>query len=93
VDGQLRLTEQGEVIASKYGDPVAGRQNLETLVAATMEATLLGHDSHGPDADAFHEALEEMSGYALAAYRDWSTAHPTLFATFAKPRRSMKLAI
>ena len=40
-NGQLRLTEQGEVIASKYADPIVGRRNLETLVAATMEATLL----------------------------------------------------
>jgi phosphoenolpyruvate carboxylase len=82
VDGQLRLTEQGEVIASKYGDPVAGRQNLETLVAATMEATLLGHESHGPDADAFHEALEEMSGYALAAYRDLVYGTPNFIRYF-----------
>ena len=41
VDGALRLTEQGEVIASKYADPEAGRRNLETLAAATLEASLL----------------------------------------------------
>ena len=40
VDGALRLTEQGEVIASKYADPENGRRNLEILVAATMEASL-----------------------------------------------------
>ena len=39
VDGQIRLTEQGEVIASKYAHPEIGRRNLETLVAATLEAT------------------------------------------------------
>jgi phosphoenolpyruvate carboxylase len=38
---QIRLTEQGEVIASKYANPEIGRRNLETLVAATLEATLL----------------------------------------------------
>ena len=41
VNGQIRLTEQGEVIASKYANPEIGRRNLETLVAATLEATLL----------------------------------------------------
>jgi len=82
VDGQLRLTEQGEVIASKYGDPVAGRQNLETLVAATMEATLLGQGRQGQDTDAFHEALEEMSGYALAAYRDLVYGTPNFIRYF-----------
>jgi phosphoenolpyruvate carboxylase len=41
VNGQIRLTEQGEVIASKYAHPEIGLRNLETLVAATLEATLL----------------------------------------------------
>ena len=41
VNGALRVTEQGEIIASKYSDPELGRRNLETLVAATIEATLL----------------------------------------------------
>ncbi|HEV7803458.1 MAG TPA: phosphoenolpyruvate carboxylase, partial [Burkholderiales bacterium] len=46
VNGQIRLTEQGEVIASKYAHPEIGRGNLETLVAATLEATLL-HKTRG----------------------------------------------
>jgi phosphoenolpyruvate carboxylase len=82
VAGQLRLTEQGEVIASKYGDPVAGRHNLETLVAATMEATLLEHSSLDQDADIFHAALEEMSGHALAAYRDLVYGTPNFIRYF-----------
>src|SRR5436853_5285015 len=40
VEGALRLTEQGEVIASKYADPESGRRNLETLAAAALEASL-----------------------------------------------------
>src|SRR6185312_759233 len=47
VNGQIRITEQGEVIGSKYSDPEIGRRNLETLVAATIEATLLSHDTLG----------------------------------------------
>ena len=41
VKGQIRLTEQGEVINAKYANPEIGRRNLETLMAATLEATLL----------------------------------------------------
>ena len=41
VRGQIRLTEQGEVIASKYANPDIGRRNLETLAVAMLEATLL----------------------------------------------------
>src|SRR4029077_5364862 len=43
VSGGLRVTEQGEIIASKYSDPERGRRNLESLVAATLEASL--HDA------------------------------------------------
>ena len=39
VEGALRITEQGEVIASKYADPEVGRRNLEILAAATLEAS------------------------------------------------------
>jgi phosphoenolpyruvate carboxylase len=67
VNGQMRLTEQGEVIASKYAEPIVGRRNLETLVAATMEATLSG--GADPVEDAFAEAMEELSGHAFRAYR------------------------
>jgi phosphoenolpyruvate carboxylase len=70
VNGQLRLTEQGEVIASKYADPVVGQRNLETLVSATMEATLLERSESAGDEAAFHEALEELSGHAFAEYRN-----------------------
>ena len=41
VKGQIRVTEQGEVINAKYANPEIGRRNLETFMAATLEATLL----------------------------------------------------
>ena len=47
MSGQIRITEQGEVIASKYSDREIGRRNLETLVAATLEATLLDTEPSG----------------------------------------------
>ncbi len=69
VNGQIRITEQGEVIASKYSNPEIGRRNLETLIAATMEATLLHH--HGADSTMpeYHRIMEELSRDAFAAYR------------------------
>jgi phosphoenolpyruvate carboxylase len=69
VQGQIRVTEQGEVIAAKYGNPDVGRRNLETLVAATLEATLLPERGDAPRA-AFLEAMDELSGHAFRAYRD-----------------------
>src|SRR4029077_8459824 len=69
VNGQLRLTEQGEVIASKYADPIVGGRNLGTLVAATMEASLLDGVDLGDDEAPFYEAMEELSAHAFAAYR------------------------
>ncbi|MBI5428863.1 MAG: phosphoenolpyruvate carboxylase [Nitrosomonadales bacterium] len=69
VNGQIRITEQGEVIASKYSNPEIGRRNLETLIAATMEATLLHH--HGADSTMpeYHRIMEVLSRDAFAAYR------------------------
>ncbi|MFO1272724.1 MAG: phosphoenolpyruvate carboxylase [Rubrivivax sp.] len=67
VNGQIRLTEQGEVIGSKYANPEIGRRNLETLVAATLEATLLHPTKSAPKA--FLEAAAELSAASYAAYR------------------------
>ena len=67
VRGQIRLTEQGEVIGSKYANPDIGRRNLETLVAATLEATLL---PAAPPAPApFLEAAARLSDASMRAYR------------------------
>ncbi|HEY1226746.1 MAG TPA: phosphoenolpyruvate carboxylase, partial [Ramlibacter sp.] len=68
VRGQIRLTEQGEVIGSKYANPEIGRRNLETLVAATLEATLLQPTKAAPRA--FLDAAEALSQASMRAYRD-----------------------
>ncbi len=67
VRGQIRLTEQGEVIGSKYANPEIGRRNLETLVAATLEATLLQPTK--PATAAFLKAAAALSSSSMAAYR------------------------
>ncbi|MDE3011549.1 MAG: phosphoenolpyruvate carboxylase [Pseudomonadota bacterium] len=69
VSGQIRITEQGEVIAAKYGKPEVGRRNLETLAAATLEATLLDNEGHIEIAEGFHAELERISELAFQAYR------------------------
>ncbi|MDX1376307.1 MAG: phosphoenolpyruvate carboxylase [Burkholderiales bacterium] len=69
VDGALRMTEQGEVIASKYADPESGRRNLEVLVASVIEASLA--ERPRTDAEREHDAqvMESLSALALRAYR------------------------
>ncbi|MGB4116518.1 MAG: phosphoenolpyruvate carboxylase [Polaromonas sp.] len=67
VRGQIRLTEQGEVIGSKYANPEIGRRNLETLVAATLEATLLQPTK--PATQAFLKSAAALSSSSMAAYR------------------------
>ncbi|TAL83835.1 MAG: phosphoenolpyruvate carboxylase [Beijerinckiaceae bacterium] len=68
VGGQIRVTEQGEIISSKYSNPEIGRRNLETFVAATMEATLLMPGQHAPRPE-YLSAMEELSHAAFKAYR------------------------
>jgi phosphoenolpyruvate carboxylase len=68
VQGQIRLTEQGEVIASKYANPDVGRRHLEVLAAATLEATLL-KQSEAARKPEFLSAMEALSAHAFAAYR------------------------
>ena len=69
VQGAIRITEQGEVIAGKYSNPEVGRRNLETLAAATLEATLLHPESAEPCTDLFLQTMEELSEHAFKAYR------------------------
>jgi len=68
VQGQIRLTEQGEVIGVKYANPEVGWRNLEVLAAATLEATMLGGSAPQPPTR-YVEALDELSASAFAAYR------------------------
>ena len=68
VSGQIRITEQGEVIASKYANPEVGRRNLEILAAATLEATLLARERE-TDPAPFRAVMETLSQHAYRAYR------------------------
>lgn len=67
VKGQIRVTEQGEVINAKYANPEIGRRNLETFMAATLEATLL--TNRQAPASEFLDAAAELSVSSMTAYR------------------------
>ena len=69
IQGAIRVTEQGEVIAGKYSNAEVGQRNLETLAAATLEATLLEADRPAPPAD-YLAIMDELSAHAYRAYRD-----------------------
>jgi phosphoenolpyruvate carboxylase len=68
VNGQLRLTEQGEIISNKYANPQIGGRNLETLVAAVLEATLIAARQKPPAE--FLKAAARISELSMAAYRE-----------------------
>lgn len=68
VSGQIRLTEQGEVISSKYSNPQLGRHNLEILVSATMESSLLPTNKEIPGD--FLEAANLLSTISMSSYRE-----------------------
>jgi phosphoenolpyruvate carboxylase len=68
VNGQIRITEQGEIISSKYSNAEVGRNNLEILAAATLEASLLHPRQPAPKRD-YLTAMDQLSDLAFKAYR------------------------
>ncbi|WP_373991448.1 phosphoenolpyruvate carboxylase [Duganella sp. BuS-21] len=73
VNGQIRLTEQGEIIASKFSNKDIGRRNLELLVAATLEASLMPQPEdaeHSKQLRGFETVMAEISDRAYKAYRN-----------------------
>lgn len=69
VNGQIRLTEQGEIINSKFANAEIGRRNLETVIAATLEASLLPTQNAPKDLAAFEAVMQQLSDHAFRAYR------------------------
>ncbi|WP_298603501.1 phosphoenolpyruvate carboxylase [uncultured Sphingorhabdus sp.] len=69
VNGRIRITEQGEVIAAKYGTVDNAVANLETIASATLLASLEPDPVPNADADRFSAAMDQLSANAFAAYR------------------------
>ncbi|MBO9669669.1 MAG: phosphoenolpyruvate carboxylase [Sphingobium sp.] len=70
VQGRIRITEQGEVIAAKYGTPETARTNLEAMTSAALLASLEPERLSPTDAKRFSAAMDEISATAFRTYRD-----------------------
>jgi phosphoenolpyruvate carboxylase len=79
--GQLRVTEQGEVLNWKYADPILAEWNLELMMAASLEA-LLRPAAQSEHPDSWEEAIEEMSDTAFRIYREQIADNPEVLEYF-----------
>jgi phosphoenolpyruvate carboxylase len=85
LDGEIKVTEQGEVISDKYALPALARENLELTLAATLEATVL-HREPRTSSEAlrrYDEVMDRLSAAAHEAYRGL-VEHPDLPAYFVQ---------
>jgi len=83
VDGQIKMTEQGEVISDKYSLASLARENVELTLAASLEATVL---NRGPrqsvaDLNSWNECMQLISDSSFATYRAL-VDHPDLPSYF-----------
>jgi len=80
IDGRVKITEQGEVLASKYNLPELALYNLETVTTAVLQASLLrsGFDDIQP----WHEIMEELAARSRAHYRNLIYEQPDFIDFF-----------
>lgn len=73
LEGQIKFTEQGEVISAKYGLPRLARHNLEMALGAVLEASLLHRESRVGQGVLAHwdTTMQEVSAGAFVAYRSF----------------------
>ena len=81
VNGRIRITEQGEVVANKYADPELARQSLETLTAGVVLASLRRTEESEVAAPA-SKAMDALSRAAMRAYRHLVFETPGFVAYF-----------
>jgi phosphoenolpyruvate carboxylase len=83
IDGQIKMTEQGEVISDKYALPSLARENIELMLAASLEATVLNRAPRqsNESLDKWNACMELISENSFTAYRSLID-HPDLPAYF-----------
>jgi len=71
IDGQIKMTEQGEVISDKFGLPALAKENLELTLAAALEATVLNRKPRqsSNDLNTWNECMDLISEHAFTSYR------------------------
>ena len=71
IDGQIKMTEQGEVISDKFGLPALAKENLELTLAAALEATVLNRKPRqsSNDLNTWDECMDLISEHAFTSYR------------------------
>jgi len=94
IDGRIKITEQGEVIADKYGLPALAASNIELALAATLEASLLHRTSRRPAdvLDRWDRCMDVISDAAYTAYREL-VDHPDLMPYFVASTPVEELAL
>jgi phosphoenolpyruvate carboxylase len=90
--GELRITEQGEVLNWKYSDVILAERNLELMIAASLDAlarpdALLQHGNKIPHLTgeilpAWEIALDQLSATSYAFYREHIVDNPDTFTYF-----------
>ena len=83
VDGQIKMTEQGEVISDKYSLPALARENVELTLAAALEATVLNRAPRQAPQDLaqWNDCMQLISDSSFKQYRSL-VEHPDLPAYF-----------
>jgi phosphoenolpyruvate carboxylase len=92
--GEIRITEQGEVLNWKYADPVLAEWNLEIMIAACLEALVRPADGESESAKRWATAMEEISQDAFAFYRKQIADNPDVLQYFeeATPVNQLEFA-
>jgi len=80
--GQIRITEQGEVLNWKYSDPVLAEWNLELMIAASLEALALPGAQQAQESSGWYAAMGDMSQSAYAFYRKHIADNPEVLIYF-----------